>query len=78
MHPLSPNYSELNDTDLHERLTKVLNRIRFAQSTGNTQMYQQLYNIYQDLLMEQQNRITRQQTTEGEDPFEGLININKK
>jgi hypothetical protein len=81
MNPLSPNLSELSDEELHERLTKILDRMNFAQRSGNGSLYQQLHNNYQDILLEKEDRVIRKQKEleeKGEeDPFDQLINIKK-
>ena len=77
MHPLSPNLTELTDEQLTEKMTKILNRIQFAQQTGNSALYQQANNIYYDLIEEQQRRAQKPVTEGEEDPFEGLIKIKK-
>lgn len=76
MHPLLQNLTELTDEQLHEKMTKILERMSFAQSMGNAALYQQANNIYMDILEEQQRRAQKPKDDE-DDPFEGLINIKK-
>lgn len=73
-----PDTSELTDTELHDKITKVLDRLNFAGQMGHSESYRQLNNIYQALVLEQQDRIAKNYIKEDlDDPFEGLINIKK-
>lgn len=82
MNPLAPNLSELSDDQLHERMTKLLNRMTFATRTGKSDVYQQLNMLYQDMLLEKHERFIRKQKELAEsvdgDPFENLINVRKQ
>jgi len=75
--PRSKDLTKLSDNELHERITRVLDRMNFFSSMGNTGSYQQVANIYNDLIMEQQERIQRTYTQD-EDEFSDLINVRKK
>jgi hypothetical protein len=77
MHPLMGNLTELNDQELHEKMTKILERMSFAQNTGNAALYQQANNIYMDILDEQYRRAQKPIDPDEDDPFDGLINVKK-
>lgn len=74
--PRASDPKELTDTELHDKVTKVLERMNFASQMGHGQTYQQLHNLYLMLLQEQQDRMTRKKNTDP-DEFDDLINIKK-
>lgn len=76
MDPRMGSLAELTDEQLTEKMTKILDRMSFAQQTGNPALYQQATNIYYDLIEEQQRR-AQKPTDPDDDPFDGLINIKK-
>lgn len=75
-HPLMPDLSILTDTELHEKINKILDRMSFFSRIGHTHSYQQANNIYQMVLLEQQERAAKNYI-KNEDQFGDLINIRK-
>lgn len=75
--PRAKDLSELTDTELTEKIGKLLNRMNFFQASGHTESYQQCYNIYQALVQEQIDRIHRNYITD-KDQFGDLIDVRKK
>jgi len=74
--PRMSNPKDLNDTELHDKLTKVLTRMTVAQTSGNGQLYKQLNTIYWALYQEQQDRIEASKQSK-ENNFDDLIDIKK-
>lgn len=75
--PLMTDPSTLSDTELSEKVGKLLNRMNFFSRTGNSDSYQQCLNIYHTLIQEQMDRIQRNYAN-NEDQFGDLIDIPKK
>ena len=76
MHPLSPDLTKLTDTELTEKIGTLMDRMSFYARTGHTASWQQLNNIYQDAILEQQERIAKNYITD-KDQFGDLIDIKK-
>jgi len=74
--PRVEGYSHLNDTELHDKITTVLQRMNYFQQLGKTSSYSQLNNIYWMLLEEQQARLIKNKTEET-DQFDDLIKVKK-
>jgi len=77
MHPLMSDPSKLTDTELSEKITKLLERMNFFSRTGHSDSFQQCNNLYQTLCQEQRDRIVRNYIKD-EDQFSDLIDIPKK
>ena len=75
--PRMSDPGDLTDTELHEKIGKLLDRMNFFQSSGNTESYQQCYNIYQALIQEQIKRQQKNYITD-KDQFGDLIDVRKK
>ena len=78
--PLAPDPTKLTDTELHEKITKLLQRMSFFARTGHTASYQQANELYQGLLFEQQERVFRQMNSDkggDDDQFGDLIDVKK-
>ena len=75
--PRAKDLTKLTDTELTEKIGKLLNRMNFFQQSGHTASYQQCYNIYQALIQEQMDRIQKSYITDN-DQFGDLIDIPKK
>jgi len=67
----------LTDTELSEKIGKLLHRMRFFSQIGHSDSYQQCQNIYYALVQEQMERIQRNYATD-KDQFGDLIDIPKK
>ena len=79
MHPLMSNPRELTDMQLSEKLNKIYSRMRFFQQTGNSDGYQQAYQIYLDLVEETRRRAeVAFRGDDGEDMMKDIIQIDKK
>ena len=72
-----PDMSKLSDTELSEKIVKVLDRMNFFAETGHTSSYQQANNIYLMMITEQQERAARNYLKD-DDQFGDLINIKKR
>lgn len=70
------NPADLTDSELTEKITKILVRLDFFARTGHSQSYQQAQTIYQTLVLEQQDRIARNYIKD-DDQFGDLIDIRK-
>ena len=82
MHPLMRDLTKLSDTELHDKITAALSRMTYFQSMGNTAAYQQVTNIYYDLLNEHTNRQVAEYQRQHEnhdatDAFDDLIQVKK-
>lgn len=75
-HPLMPDLSKLTDTELHEKINKILERMNFFSRIGHTESYRQASNIYQMVILEQQERAAKNYIA-NEDQFGDLIDIRK-
>lgn len=76
MHPLSPDLSDLTDTQIEERIAK-LNRAYFI--TQNEHVRQQMILVLDDLKLEMENRIVaqkRKMLQDDDNDLDGLINIS--
>ena len=76
MHPLMSSPSELTDSELTEKITKILQRLDFFAKTGHSQSYSQAQTIYFTLIQEQQDRIARNYIKD-DDQFGDLIDVKK-
>jgi len=74
--PRVEGYGHLNDTELHDKITTVLQRMNFEQRMGHSQTYHQLNTIYWSLYNEQQARIEASKQS-NENNFDDLIDIKK-
>ena len=55
-HPLSPDFSGLNDQELSERLSKLQNQLIFASRSGNGELVNQMQLVLNDLNLELERR----------------------
>jgi hypothetical protein len=55
-HPLAPNLTSLKDEELNKKVAELLQRMTFAQRTGNFQMLSQLQTLYYGYQEESQRR----------------------
>jgi len=55
-HPLSPDFSGLNDQELSERLSKLQNQLIFASRSGNGELVHQMQLVLNDLNLELERR----------------------
>jgi len=76
MHPLMSNPADLTDTELNDKMTKILQRLDFFSRNGHSQSYQQAQTIYFSLVQEQQDRMARNYIKD-EDDFGDLIDVRK-
>ena len=70
------NPADLTDTELTEKMSKILQRLDFFARTGHSQAYQQAQNIYFALVQEQQDRMHRNMAVD-DDQFGDLIDVKK-
>ena len=77
MHPLSPDLSQLSDTDLHKKYNDLVSRITQSYRIGPTSIIGQLQMIIEDYKMEIQRRnqkIMDDMAKKGKD-LSGIIDI---
>ncbi len=72
-----PDPTKLTDTELTDKITKVLERMNFFSRTGHPDSFRQANDIYQILVHEQLDRIQKNYLKD-EDQFSDLIDIAKK
>lgn len=75
--PLASDPTKLTDTELTDKITKLLERMNFFSRTGHSDSFRQANDLYQALCMEQRDRIVRNYIKD-EDQFSDLIDIQKK
>ena len=72
-----PDPTKLTDTELTDKITKVLERMNFFSRTGHPVSFRQANDIYQVLVHEQLDRIQKNYIKD-ESQFSDLIDIAKK
>jgi hypothetical protein len=77
MHPLSPDLSQVSETDLHKKYNDLVSRLTQAYRIGPTSIISQLQMIIEDYKFEIQRRnqkILDDMAKKGKD-LSGIINI---
>ena len=56
MHPFSPDFSTITDTELDNKLTELAKKINIANRSGNYNLIHQMQLLYNDYLEERAKR----------------------
>ena len=78
-HPLSPDFSKLNDQELNEKLSQLQNQLIFASRSGNGDLMHQMQLVLNDINLELEVRNQKiMNDLEKRNPgFGNKINITK-
>jgi hypothetical protein len=78
-HPLSPDFSKLNDQELNEKLSQLQNQLIFASRSGNGDLMHQMHLVLNDINLELEVRNQKiMDDLEKRNPgFGNKINITK-